>query len=575
MKTSATALRKRSARPYEQIVIDGVRPSVDHGRFPLKAIVGETCTVDATVFRHGHERIRAAVRVRRPGAAGVRELPMLLVDPARDVWRADVLVDAAGKFTLSIAAWTDQFATWAADLETRAETGVSDLSAEIAEGVALVERAAAGAKGDVKKEIAALLQRLRDASADPSKVRALAADTAALDLVGRNALRDDEVRYESDFEIMAERPLARAGAWYDIAALPSSGTAAEMAAGTAEAERSLTRIHDLGFDVVCLTPSLPIGTATEANIGDFDQRVHAANVLGVEVALAFSTQCSADHPWVTDHPDWFHRQADDSVRLNVETADWKRLWHELREVFRFWIGHGIRVFSVVDPHAKPLGFWSWLIEEIHLESPEVIFLAEAVPRVPMTRALGLRGFTQSRTQFEQKRTGAEITSYMAELVSPQMSAAIRPNFTARGAEAAFRSRLVLAATLSPSYSVSDPPDGANDLIRRLNDARKANPALQRFDNLLVAETDDENVVAFVKSTADHANSVIIVISLDPAVAHAAHVRAPEESIGLAQGESVNVEDVLTGKTFTWTRSMHVRLDPNDGEPAHVLVVRGR
>jgi len=374
---------------------------------------------------------------------------------------------------------------------------------------------------------------------------------------------------------MAERPLARAGAWYNIPAPRSAGTPAETAAGMAEAERSLTRIHDLGFDVVCLAPSLPIGMTTDSNIGALDQFVHAANVLGLEVALALSTQCSADHPWVTDHPDWFLRRTDGSVRLNVETADWKRLWHELREVFRFWIGHGIRVFSVVDPHTKPLGFWSWLIEEIHLDSPEVIFLAEAVPRVPMTRALGLRGFTQSRTRFEQKRTGAELASYMGELVSPPMSAAIRPNFTAGGAEAGFRSRLVLAATLSPSYTVSDPPDGAADLMRRLNDARKANPALQRFDNLHVAETDDGNVVAFVKSTPDRSNSVIIVINLDPGEAHAAHVHAPEESIGLVQGESATVEDVLTGKTFTWTRSMHVRLDPNDGEPAHVLVVRGR
>ena len=156
MKTSTTALKKRSARPYEQIVIEGVKPAVDHGRFPAKAIVGETCTVDATVFRHGHERIRAAVRVRRPGAAGVREFPMLLVDPAHDVWRADVVLDTAGKFTLSIAAWTDQFATWARDLESRVEAGASDATAEIAEGVGLVERAAGSAKGDVKKEIAAL-----------------------------------------------------------------------------------------------------------------------------------------------------------------------------------------------------------------------------------------------------------------------------------------------------------------------------------------------------------------------------------------------------------------------------------
>ena len=398
---------------------------------------------------------------------------MLLVDPTRDVWRAAVLLDAAGKFTLSIAAWTDQFATWAGDFGTRAEAGVSDLSAEIAEGVALVERAASSAKGDVKKEIAALLQRMRDASADPLKVRALAGDTAALDLVGRNALRDDEVRYESDFEIMAERPLARAGAWYDVPAPLSSASD-----GLAAAERKLTEIHDLGFDVVRLTPSLPMGMATDANIGGFDQFVHAANVRGLEVALALSTQCSADHSWVTDHPDWFHRRADGSVRLNVDTADWKRLWHELREVFRFWIGHGIRIFSVVDPQTKPLGFWSWVIEEIHLESPEVIFLAEAAPRVPMTRALGLRGFTQSRTQFEQQRTSVELTSCLRELVSPQMSAAIRPNFTATGADAAFRSRLVLAAMLSPSYSVSDAPVGTHDLIRRLNEARKANPALQ-------------------------------------------------------------------------------------------------
>ena len=563
MKTSATALRKRSARPYEQIVIEAVRPAIDHGRFPVKAIVGETCTVDATVFRHGNEHIRAAVRVRRPGAAGVREVPMLLVDPQRDVWRADVPIDAAGKFTLSIAAWTDQVATWAADLEARAATGVSDLAPDIAEGVLLVERAAAGAKGEVKKEIAALVQRMREASADPAKFRAVASDPAALDLVGRHTLRDDEVRYESDFEIMAERPLARAGAWYD------------MASGVADAERHLALAHELGFDVIRVASRSPIGVATDATLAGFDEFVHAANVQGLEVALALSIQCSADHPWVTDHPDWFHRRADGSVRLNADTGDWKLLWHELREVFRFWIGHGIRIFSIADPHTLPLGFWSWVIDEIHLESPEVLFLSEAAPRMPMTRALGLRGFTQSRTQFEQQRTRPKLTSYLTELMAKPMREAIRPNFTAKGADAAFPSRLVLAATLSPSYTVLDPPEGAHDLIRGLNAARKANAALQRFDNLQIAETDDEHLVAFVKSTPDHDNSVIVVVNLDPVAAHAGHVRAPEESIGLATGESVTVEDVLNGKSYTWTRGLHVHLDPHDGAPAHVLVVRGR
>jgi starch synthase (maltosyl-transferring) len=570
MKTSATALRKRSARPYEQIVIEGVKPAIDHGRFPAKAIVGETCTVDATVYRHGHEHIRAAVRVRRPGAAGVREVPMLRVEPAHDLWRADVLLDTAGKFTLSIAAWTDPFATWASDLDARIEGGASDVTAEIAEGVALVERAAGSAKGEVKKEIAAVLQRMRDAAGDPSQVRALTFDTATRDLIGRNALRDDEVRYESDFEIMAERPLARVSAWYEV---PVPGSSAP--AVFADAEGRLPLVHELGCDVIRIVAGLPIGAATDATIGGFDQFVHAANVLGLEVALELSTECSADHPWVTAHPDWFQRRADGSVRLNFETGDWKRLWHELREVIRFWIGHGIRIFSVVEPHTKPLGFWSWVIDEIHLESPEVIFLAEAVPRLPMMRALGLRGFAQSRTQFEEKRTGAELTSYLRDLVSPHMSAAVRPNFSVTGSDAAFRSRLVLAAMLSPSYSLGEPPDGTHDLIRRLNDARKTNPALHRFDNLQVAETDDEHLVGFVKSTPDHANSVIVIVNLDPGEAHAGHVRVPEESIGLAPGESATVEDVLTGKTFTWTRSLHVRLDSHDGEPAHVLVVRGR
>ena len=562
MKTSATALRKRSARPYEQIVIEDVRPAIDHGRFPVKAIVGETCTVGATVFRHGHEKLRAAVRVRRPGSAGVRELPMLLVDPEHDVWRADVLLDAPGKFTLSIAAWTDQAATWAADLDARSATGVADLSADMAEGVALIERAAAAAKGEIKKEIAGLLQRMREASGDPARFRGLVSDPAALDLVGRHALRDDEVRYESDFEIVVERPLARSGAWYDLA-------------GIADAGPRLGHIHELGFDVVRIPSVVAIGTATDANIAGFDEFVRAANVLGLEVALALSMECSADHPWVTDHPDWFHRRADGSVRLNVDTGDWKGLWHELREVFRFWIGHGIKIFSVLDPHATPLGFWSWAIDEIHLESPEVIFLAEAAPHVSMTRALGLRGFTQSRTQFEQQRTGAALTAYLSELSAPRLSEAIRPNFTAKGAEAAFLSRLVLAATLSPSYTVVDPPDGASDAIRRLNDVRKANPALQRFDNLQIADTDNEHLVGFVKSTPDRDHTVIIVVNLDPVAAHAGHVRAPEVLLGLGTAESVSVEDILSGNTYTWSGGLHVNLDPHNGAPAHVLVVRGR
>ena len=664
MKTSATALRKRSARPYEQIVIEGVRPAVDQGRFPAKAVVGETCAVEATVFRHGHERIRVMLRVRGPGVAGSRDFPMVAVNPGLDVWRAEFLLDTPGRYAFTIVAWTDLFASWVHELKQRVDAGQPDVVSEVAEGVALIERAAGSAKGEAKKEITALLQRLRETVNDPVKLLAVASDTAAQDVVARGALRDDEVRYDAELEIMADRPLARAGAWYEMF-VRSQGAVPGVGGTFADAERRLAAIHDLGFDVVYLAPIHPIGvtnrkgpnnntrsgpgdpgspwaigspagghTSIEPALGtidDFDRFVHAAGALGLEIALDFAVQCSPDHPWVQEHPDWFYRRPDGTIRyaenppkkyediypLNFDTADWKRLWHELREVVRFWIAHGVRIFRVDNPHTKPIGFWSWLIEEIHTESPEVIFLAEAFTRPPMMRALGKRGFTQSYTYFTWRNTKAEIIQYMAELSTPEALNCFRPNFFAntpdilppilqQGGRPAFKSRLVLAATLSPSYGIysgyelceNDAIPGReeyrnsekyeikvrdwnaqgniNDFITRVNGARKANPALLAFDNLRFLDVNNERLIAYVKAAPDRSNAVIVVVNLDPFAPHEGLVRVPEDAIGVAPGAKYNVHDVLTGQTFSWGASNFVRLDPRDGEPAHILVVtRGR
>lgn len=583
MRTSATALRKRSTRPYEQIVIEGVRPSIEHGRFPVKAIVGDIFGVEAGIFRHGTESVRAAVRVRRPGATGVRELPMLLVDQARDRWRAEFLLDAPGRFTFTIAAWTDPFGSWAREFKQRVEAGQSDVSGDISNGLALLERAVAGVKGDARKEISALLQRLRDASTDTGAFLAISSDPAALDLVGRSALRDDEVRYESDLEVMADRPLARTGAWCEIPEAPRLLSASS--GGLAEAEPRLAAIHDLGFDVVKLAPIQPVDVASATDTEDIDRFVHAANVLGLEVALTLGMQYSPDHPWVNAHPEWFARRQDGSLHLNFETSDWKRLWHELREVVRFWIARGVKVFGVAQPHTRPLGFWTWLIEEVQLESPEVIFLAEAVARLSMMRALGTRGFTQSRTEFGGTLTEAEVISFLTELISPAARASIRPNLTVNAGAphrertpdelARLKSRLALAATVSPNYCAAEPPAGVHDFVRRVNAARKANAALQQFENIRFIETGDAHLFACVKSTSDHSNSVILVVDLDPSEPHASIVRVPEEAIGLASGDTYVVDDVLTDRSFSWGASNHVRIDPRDGEPAQILVVRGR
>jgi starch synthase (maltosyl-transferring) len=654
----------RASRPYEQIVIEHVGPANDGGRCPVKGIVGDTLVVEATVFRHGHDRIRVVLRVRGPGDADVREAPMALVNPGLDLWRAGLSLDAPGRHLFTVAAWTDHFASWIHELQKRVAAAQPDVASEVAEGIAQVGRALAVAPESLKPELSALLSRLQEASANPIRVLECAADPAAMDLMAAAAPREDETRFDPPLEVMADRALARTGAWYELF-VRSQGTTPGVGGTFADAERRLPAIRGLGFDVVYLAPIHPIGftnrkgrnnsvtaapddpgspwaigspagghTTIEPALGtidDFDRFVRAARALGMEVALDLAIQCSPDHPWVSEHPDWFYRRPDGTIRfaenppkkyediypVNFDTPDWKNLWQELRRVVRFWISHGIRIFRVDNPHTKPIGFWRWLIDEIHGESPDVIFLAEAFTRPPMMRGLGKRGFTQSYTYFTWRNTKAELVDYLSELTSAEMAASFRPNFFTntpdilpwilqQGGRPAFVSRLVLAATLSPCYGIYsgyelceneavpgreeylhsekyeikvrdwEGPGNINDVIRRVNDARRGNPALQLFLNLRFLEIGSEHLIAYAKATPDGANAVIAVVNLDPFAAHDAVLRVPAEAIGVAPGSPYTVRDVLTGEAFTWGAENYVRLDPLRGEPAHLLVVeRGR
>jgi starch synthase (maltosyl-transferring) len=661
MTASTSPSRTRSSRPYEQIVIDDVQPSIDGGRFPVKAVAGEVCVVEATVFRHGHDQIHAVLRVYGPGGRPPMDVPLVNVNPGLDRWRGEFLLDAVGRFRFTILAWTDHFGSWVRELQKRVDAGLSDLASEVEEGIAQVSRAASGARGDVKAELAALLAQMRDASDDAAAVLAVGGGARALDLMRRAAARTDETQYAPDLQVVADRARARTGAWYELF-VRSQGTTPGVSGTFADAERRLPQIRDLGFDVVYLAPIHPIGltnrkaannsvratpadpgspwaigsaagghTAIEPALGtidDFDRFIRAAHAIGLEVALDFAIQCSPDHPWVREHPDWFYRRPDGSIRyaenppkkyediypLNFDTADWRRLWDALRDVVRFWVSHGVRICRVDNPHTKPVGFWSWLIEQIQLEAPDVIFLAEAFTRPPMMLGLGQRGFTQSYTYFTWRNTKAELMRYMTELLEPDVRASYRPNFFAntpdilppilqRGGRPAFQSRLVLAATLSPSYGIYsgyelcenqaipgreeylnsekyeikvrdwNAPGNLNDFIRRVNQARHEHPALQLFDNLRFLEVPDEHLLAYVKATPDASDVVIVVVNLDPFGAHASTVTVPAEAVGAAPGDTFQVHDVLTDQTFTWGATNHVILDPRAGEPAHLLVVR--
>ena len=651
------------ARPFEQIVIEAVKPSIDGGRHPVKGIVGDVLVVQATVFRHGHERVRAMVRWSSPGDATAHETAMARVNAGLDLWSATVLLERQGRYRFAIVAWTDVYASWVDELTKRVAARQADVHSEIEEGISLVRRTFDRVRRDEKRRVGTLLDLLHDSARDPALLLAVASSDASFDLMASVMPRDDEARSEPELEIWVDRERAQVGAWYELF-VRSQGTQPGVSGTFRDAERRLPEIRRMGFDVVYLAPIHPIGhtsrkgrdntldaapgdpgspwaigsedgghTAIEPSLGtleDFDRFVRAADDLEMELALDFAVQCSPDHPWVREHPDWFYRRPDGTIRyaenppkkyqdiypINFETEDWRNLWNALADVVRFWVGHDVRIFRVDNPHTKPLGFWTWLIDSIHRDHPDVIFLAEAFTRPPMMQGLAKRGFTQSYTYFTWRNTKPEIIEYLTELTRTEMALYFRPNFFANtpdilppilqhGGRPAFKSRLTLAATLSPSYgiysgfelcehaavegreeylhsekyqlSVRDwnAPGNINDFITRINCARRENPALRQFVNLQFLDVDDDQLLAYAKWTTDGSNVVLVVVNLDPYATHSAMVAVPLDLVGVAAGGTYGVHDVLTGDRYTWRDRNFVRLNPSAGEPSHILrVVKG-
>ncbi len=658
-RTTARVRAQRAARhPYEQVVIENIEPSVDGGKHPVKAIVGETFTLEATVFRHGHDRLRAAVEWRAPGETTVRELPMTLVNSGLDRWRVELPLTTIGRHVVTVIGWTDHYASWVEELGKRVRARQPDVAAEIAEGLAIVERVAKTLRGADQREVQGLLDKLRAAAGDPARLMALAAGESALGLMARLGSREDEARYLPDLAIVVDRERARFGAWYEL--FIRSQTGEPGTSGTfRSAEGRLDEIRRLGFDVIYLAPIHPIGHANRkgpnnrvgagpddpgspwaigsehgghmaiepalGTLEDFERFVGAVTARGMEVALDLAIQCSPDHPWATEHPEWFYRRPDGSIRyaenppkkyediypVNFDTEDWKALWEALREVVLFWVARGVKIFRVDNPHTKPIGFWAWLIASVQDSHPEVLFLAEAFTRPPMTRALAKRGFTQSYTYFTWRNTKRELTDYLTELTT-ETALYFRPNFFAntpdilppvlqQGGRPAFKSRLVLAATLSPTYGIYsgfelcenaaipgreeyldsekyqikirdwNAPGNINEFVVLVNQARRDNPALQRLANVTFLETDNEQVIAYAKAITDPANVLIVVVNLNPFSPQEATIQVPPAALGMS-GDTFAVQDLLTGQRWVWGASNWVRLDPLTGEPAHILRV---
>jgi starch synthase (maltosyl-transferring) len=639
------------------IIIESVTPCIDCGRWPVKRIVGDRLKVEADVFRDGHQIIRAALRWRRKRDESFMEAPM--TELGNDRWRGEFTLEENTRYVFTIQAWTDYFASWRRDLEKKARAG-RDVRSDLLEGVAMLEDLC---KKNRSKEAAALSPYVSELKrSDTLQALEIALSKELLDAATRADPRTDAVTYQPWLEVIVDRPKARFSAWYEM--FPrSQGTEPGKPSSFRVAARRLNDIRDMGFDVLYLPPIHPIGvthrkgpnnaleplpdspgspwaigasagghTAIDPSLGtidDFDYFVATARELGLEIALDFAIQCSPDHPWVREHPEWFLHRPDGSIKyaenppkeyqdiypLNFDTVDQEGLKAEMRRVLLFWIGHGVRIFRVDNPHTKPLLFWKWLIDEIQAEHPEVIFLSEAFTRPKMMKALAKAGFTQSYTYFTWRNNKHEMTEYLTELTQTETVEYFRPNFFTNtpdilspilqtGGRPAFQMRLVLAATLSPSFGIYsgyelceneavagteeylnsekyeikvrdwNRPGNIKDFIARVNTIRRENPALQQLTNLRFLPADNDSILFYVKATPDKSNVILVAVNMDPFNVRECTATVPPDAVGVVPGQQYRVTDLLTGANYTWSERNYVRLDPHS-MPAHILRVEQR
>ncbi|WUI04449.1 alpha-1,4-glucan--maltose-1-phosphate maltosyltransferase [Spirillospora sp. NBC_00431] len=648
-----------------RIPILDVAPVVGCGRWPAKAVVGESVEVSATVFREGHERLGAAVVLRSPGGEESPGVRMWEVGAGLDRWSATVTPTELGSWSFRVEAWGDPIAHWWHDAQIKIPRG-QDVDLMFAEGSLLFARAADAVPGKDRPAVERLAKRLGDVTVPVAYRMEAVTDPDVESILERHPLR--ELLTVSDwYPLAVHRQRALYGAWYEFfprsegATVDPLGRRGPTSGTFRTAMKRLPAIADMGFDVVYLPPVHPTGTtnrkgrnntldagpydpgtpwaigspegghdAVHPDLGtldDFDAFVSHAADHGLEVALDLALQCSPDHPWVREHPEWFTVRADGTIAyaenppkkyqdiypLNFD-RDPEGLYAEVRRVVRQWMDHGVRIFRVDNPHTKPVPFWERLLADINGTDPDVLFLAEAFTRPAMMHTLAKIGFHQSYTYFTWRNTAGELREYFTELAGPAADY-MRPNcfantpdilseYLQHGGRPAFEIRAVLAALLSPTWGVYTgyelcentpvrpgseeyrdsekyqyrPRDWETHarngttiapLITRLNMLRNTHPALQQLRNLRFHHVDQPEMLAFSKRHLD--DVVLAVVNLNPHQAREATVHLDLPALGLPDDphRPYTVTDQLDGAVYTWTRSNYVHLDPRT-KPAHVL-----
>jgi starch synthase (maltosyl-transferring) len=642
---------------FQSIIIEHVSPEINGGRYPVKREVGDRLEVSADIFKEGHDLIGAVLRYKKTSAAQWQETPLHHLN--NDRWGGSIELTENTRYLYTVGAFVRTFASWREELEKK--HGVQDdLSSELLEGQALLQATITFCQDPAKGQLQAWLTKWTAQQGQESLV-GIALHEELATLMDQHEERHAWALYPHELEVIVDRVRARYGAWYEI--FPrSQGTKPGKGTTFRECEARLPYIRDMGFDVLYLTPIHPIGTtnrkgpnnsltsgpndpgspyaigsdhggydAVEPSLGtlkDFDRFEKAVREHGMELALDFAINASPDHPYVKSHPEWFKQRPDGTIKfaenppkkyediyaLDFYCKDWRAIWEELKRVILFWVNHGVKIFRVDNPHTKPVPFWEWLIREIQNQHPDVIFLAEAFTRPKMMRVLAKAGYTQSYTYFTWRNFKQEMTEYLIELTQSDMKEYFRPNFFTctpdilpeilqQGGPPAFKYRVVLAATLSPTYGIYssyemcenralpgkeeyldsekyeikvwdwDRPGNIREYITRLNQIRKDNPALHDFENLRFYQADNDHIIFYGKSTEDKTNNLLIAVNMNPYQTQEAVLHIPIGELGVGEEDTYQLHELLT-ETYHLVKgsSYTIRLDPQDA-PAAIFAVR--
>jgi starch synthase (maltosyl-transferring) len=621
---------------HKRVVIEKVDPEIDGGRFPIKRVVGEAVKVRADIFADGHDTLSALLLYRHESEQQWHKTPMRPLE--NDRWEGSFTVTELGTWFYTLEARIDHFLTWKLDFEKRFHAGQGlEVDREI--GARLIEAVARRAGRDDAARLQEWALQIRQSSDDP-RALSLAREEELVELMAVHFDPKLSRSYRQELGVTVESEKALFSAWYEL--FPRSCCRENGSHGTfRECEKFLPLIAEAGFDVIYFPPIHPIGrthrkgknnapVAEEEDPGspwaigsgkgghkaihpelgtleDFERFLTRAKELGLEVALDIAFQCSPDHPYVREHPEWFRWRPDGTVQyaenppkkyediipFDFESEEWQTLWEELRSVLLFWVGKGVTIFRVDNPHTKPFPFWEWIIREVRKEHPETLFLSEAFTRPKVMYRLAKLGFSQSYTYFSWRNTRSELEQYLTELTHSEVREFFRPNFWPNtpdilpeflqfGGAPAFVIRLLLASTLSASYGIYGPPfelfvadalpgreeylhsekyeircwdwndpHNLRQLISRVNRIRRENPALQTNWNLRFCETDNDNLICYLKTSADRSNILLVVVSLDPFNNQEGTVRVPLAELGISAGHPYLVHDLLTEEKNIW------------------------